>query len=116
MTRSTAAPQKLAGAVPVFAALGDPVRLRIIAKLCKSGPLPIVGLTNGGNISRQAVTKHLLTLSAAGLVRNERIGRENFWRLETRRLAEAQRYLGHISARWDVALLRLKALLERDDG
>lgn len=116
MTRSSAAAaQKLASAAPVFAALGDPARLRIIAKLCEAGPLSIVRLTEGESISRQAITKHLHALSDAGLVRNARSGRESLWRLETLRLAEAQRYLGQVSARWDEALGRLKALVERDE-
>lgn len=116
MTRSTAAAvQKLASAAPVFAALGEPARLRIVAKLCEAGPLSIVRLTQGANISRQAVTKHLYALSDAGLVRNERSGRESLWRLETMRLAEAQQYLDQISARWDEALVRLKALTEGDE-
>jgi DNA-binding transcriptional ArsR family regulator len=115
MTRSsTAAAQRLAGTAPVFAALGDPARLRIVAKLCESGPLSIVRLTRGANISRQAITKHLHALSDAGLVRSERSGRENLWQLETLRLAEAQQCLGQISARWDEALGRLQALLERE--
>lgn len=116
MIRSSAtAAQKLAGAAPVFAALGDPARLRIVARLCEAGPLSIVRLTEGADISRQAITKHLQTLSDAGLVHNRRSGRESLWQLETLRLAEAQRYLGQISARWDQALDRLTALVERDE-
>lgn len=113
---SATAAQKLAGAAPIFAALGDPARLRIVTKLCEVGPLSIVRLTQGANISRQAITKHLHMLLDAGLIRNERSGRENLWRLEPEGLAEAQRYLGRISARWDEALGRLKALVERDGG
>ncbi|MGH7108177.1 MAG: ArsR/SmtB family transcription factor [Acetobacteraceae bacterium] len=100
MTRSrAAAAQKLSGAAPVFAALGDPARLRIVGKLCETGPLSIVRLTQAESISRQAITKHLHALSDAGLVHNERRGRESLWRLETLRLVEAQRYLGQIPAR-----------------
>lgn len=112
---STTTAQKFAGAAPVFAALGDPARLRIVARLSEAGPLSIVRLTEGANISRQAVTKHLQTLSDAGLVCNERSGRESLWRLESLRLAQAQRYLGQISARWDEALGRLTAFVERDE-
>jgi DNA-binding IscR family transcriptional regulator len=43
--------------------------------------LSIARLTEGANISRQAITKHLHALSDAGLVRNERTGRESVWRL-----------------------------------
>lgn len=106
--------RKLAEAAPVFAALGDPTRLRLVVKLCEAGPQSIVRLTRGANVSRQAITKHLHALSEAGLVRNERSGRENLWRIQTLRLADAQLYLGQISARWDEALGRLKAFAERD--
>jgi DNA-binding transcriptional ArsR family regulator len=105
---------ELASAAPLFAALGDRTRLRIVARLCEAGPLSIVRLTRGANISRQAITKHLHALSSAGLVRSKRSGRENLWRLETVRLAQAQRYLRQISTRWDEALGRLQSLLERD--
>ena len=113
MTRSSSAPaRKFAEAATVFAALGDPMRLRIVARLCDAGPLSIAHLTLGANISRQAVTKHLHALSEAGLARSERRGRERLWRLEPRRLARARRSLDQISLRWDEALGRLKAVLE----
>lgn len=116
MTRAqTVATQKLAGAAPLFVALGDPTRLRIVARLCEEGPLSITRLTQGANISRQAITKHLHVLSDAGLMRNERSGRESVWRLEPRKLSEAQQYLDQISAQWDRALGRLAALVERDE-
>lgn len=111
---SAAAAQKLVGAAPLFAALGDPARLRIVTRLCDAGPQSIVRLTQGSKISRQAVTKHLHALAEVGLVRSERRGRESRWRLDTQRLAEAERYLSQITARWDEALDRLKALVEHE--
>ncbi|HZR36048.1 MAG TPA: metalloregulator ArsR/SmtB family transcription factor [Nevskia sp.] len=113
MARSQAAAARLAQAAPVFAALGDPSRLRIVARLCEGGPLNIVRLTEGGAVSRQAVSKHLRALEQAGLVRSSRAGRERIWELETHRLAEAGRWLSVISAQWDQALGRLKAFVER---
>ena len=101
-----------ATAAPVFAALGDETRLRIVARLCSSGPQSIVRLTAGANVSRQAVTKHLRALLEAGLVRSERVGRETIWELETKRLVEVRRYLDRISAQWDEALSRLQAFVE----
>jgi DNA-binding transcriptional ArsR family regulator len=88
----------LADAAPVFAALGDATRLAIVSRLCAQGPLSIVRLTDGTHVSRQAVTKHLHALQRAGLVRDERTGRERVWRLETERLAQVRRHLGEISA------------------
>lgn len=102
-----------ARAAPVFAALGDPVRLQLVARLCRGGPQPIVRLADGTGVSRQAITKHLGALDAAGLVESERNGRERVWRLRPRRLDEVQRYLERISTQWDAAIARLKAGVER---
>ena len=96
----------------VFAALGDETRLRLVLRLSNEGPLSISRLTSGTNVTRQAITKHLRVMSAAGLVRNLRRGRENVWRLEQRRLEDARLYLDTISRRWDEALGRLRAFVE----
>jgi DNA-binding transcriptional ArsR family regulator len=97
---------------PVLAALGDESRLRIVLKLCDGGPLSIAKLADGSGISRQAVTKHLHALHAAGLVRSKRQSREHIWTLEPKRLEEVRRYLERISQRWDVALGRLQSRVE----
>ena len=98
--------------VDVFAALGDATRLQIVAQLSTSGPQSIVRLTEGADVSRQAVTKHLHALAEAGLVRSARAGRERIWQLQTKRLAEAHRYLDQISSQWDAAIDRLRAFVE----
>jgi DNA-binding transcriptional ArsR family regulator len=106
---------KLAKAAPVFAALGDETRLRIVARLCGRGPMSIVRLADGARISRQAITKHLQALEQAGLARSFRMGRESIWELRTKRLSEVRRYLRQISHDWDAALGRLRAFVEEDD-
>jgi DNA-binding transcriptional ArsR family regulator len=108
---STEAAQ-LAKAAPVFAALGDPTRLRVVTRLCDEGPLSITHLSQGSRITRQAITKHLHVLSGAGLIRGRRHGRERIWELEPERLEAAQNYLDQISAQWDAAIGRLKAFVE----
>lgn len=109
---AAAASASLQACAPVFAALGDETRLRLVARLCDGGPLSIAKLTAGSGVTRQAVTKHLRAMEAAGLVRGARRGRESVWRLERQRLAEAQRYLALVSRQWDEALARLRALVE----
>jgi DNA-binding transcriptional ArsR family regulator len=99
-------------AAPVFAALGDKTRLSIVRRLSEDGPLPIVRLASETSMTRQAVTKHLVTLEHAGLVRSIRSGRERIWELEPKRLADAQRHLEAISAQWDAAIERLRAFVE----
>ena len=100
-------------AVPIFAALGDETRLRLIALLCTGGALSIAQLTSDTDITRQAVTKHLQVLADAGLVRDIRQGRERLWEFEPTRLEEARRSLDAIAAQWDQALGRLKAMMEK---
>ncbi len=104
---------KLAKAAPVFAALGDETRLRIVARLCGKGPMSIVRLADGARVSRQAITKHLHALEEAGLARSSRAGRERVWQLRTKRLSEARRYLNQISHDWDEDLSRLRALSKK---
>lgn len=106
----------LARAAPLFAALGDPTRLRVVSRLCAEGPLSITELTEGADVTRQAVTKHLEVLATAGLVRGFRMGRARVWELETGRLDEARRVLDLISKRWDEAIERLRALVEEESG
>ena len=99
---------------PIFAALGDETRLRIVARLSEGDPLSIVRLTEGEGVTRQAITKHLGVLADAGLVRDVRRGRERLWALEPSRLETARRYLDLVSQRWDSALARLAEMVERD--
>lgn len=114
MRRSSKARAEPKGSAPLFAALGDEARLRIVSRLCHDGPMSITRLTVGSRVTRQAITKHLRVMGEAGLVRSARYGRERVWQLERRRLEDARRYLALISKQWDEALGRLKAAVERD--
>lgn len=97
---------------PIFAALGDETRLRLVSRLCDAGPLSITRLTAGSDVTRQAITKHLRVMESAGLVRASRHGRESVWELEPERLEDARRSLDTISAQWDAALERLRKFVE----
>jgi DNA-binding transcriptional ArsR family regulator len=97
---------------PVFAALGDETRLRILSKLSGGGPLSITQLTDGEQVTRQAITKHLGVLEDAGLVRGTRSGREVRWALELAPLDTARSCLDLVAQRWDERLDRLRRLVE----
>ncbi len=101
---------------PLFAALGDPTRLRLVARLGEEGPLSIARLSDGSGVSRQAVSKHLRVLDEAGLARSSRQGREQLWELQAAGFDAARRSLERISRFWDEALERLKATVEEGDG
>jgi DNA-binding transcriptional ArsR family regulator len=108
----SAALGRIGEAAPVFAALGDETRLRLVGRLCSEGPLSIARLSEGEDVTRQAITKHLQALAEAGLVKDARHGRERIYELETKRLEVARRALERISAQWDVALERLRDFVE----
>jgi DNA-binding transcriptional ArsR family regulator len=104
--------RSLDSCAPIFAALGDQMRLRLVAILCVSGAMSITELTSGTDISRQAITKHLGVLAAAGLVRDVKVGRERLWEFEPSQLDEARRSLDAIARQWDQALAKLKGAVE----
>jgi DNA-binding transcriptional ArsR family regulator len=112
MSRQRNVARELKNAAPIFAALGDETRLRVVSRLCEGGPLSIARLSAGADVTRQAITKHLLVLANAGLVHGARRGRERIWELEPEPLAQARQYLDRISHEWDQALGRLKAFVE----
>lgn len=99
-------------AAPLFAALGDATRLRIVEQLRRSGPQSIARLTEDTPLTRQAVTKHLRALETVRLVHSERSGRERLWGLQPRRLDRLNRYLAEISGQWDAAIGRLQRMVE----
>jgi DNA-binding transcriptional ArsR family regulator len=109
MSASRLRPKRTA---PIFAALGDETRLRIVARLSAGGPMSIAHLTRDASVTRQAVTKHLHVLAHAGLARSSRLGRESVWELQPERLDAARRCLDGISQQWDTALDRLKIFVE----
>jgi DNA-binding transcriptional ArsR family regulator len=96
----------------VFAALGDETRLTVLAKLLSGEPQSIARLTEGTQLTRQAVTKHLHVLESAGVVRSTRAGREALYELQPRPIEDARAYLDGIAQQWDDALARLKAFVE----
>ncbi len=114
MSRKSAA-GALRDAAPVFAALGDPMRLSLVSRLTETGPMSITRLSDGASVTRQAVTKHLHVLADAGVARGTLKGRERIWELDPRRVKRAQRYLDQISDQWDAALGRLQAFVEKED-
>ena len=98
----------------VFAALSDETRLKLLARLSGGSRCSIADLTRRSRLSRQAITKHLRTLEKAGIVRTEIAGRMCLCELEPEPLDQARNYLTMVSERWDAALSRLKAFVEKD--
>lgn len=111
MSPSPSSALKVSEAAPLFAALGDETRLKLVSRLSSEGPLSIARLSEGTEVTRQAITKHLRALADAGLVHDSRKGRECLWELRPKRLEKAREHLEQISRQWDAAFGRLEEFL-----
>ena len=96
----------------LWAALGDPMRLRVVDLLLERGEATASGLAEALPITRQGVAKHLAVLERAELVAARRAGREVRFALREERLDQARRQMARIAARWDDRLVAIKAIAE----
>lgn len=112
MSRRTSVAARKAPPAPIFAALGDATRLALIDKLSDGAPCSIAQLTEGTDLTRQAVTKHLRVLEGVSIVRGMRSGRETLFQLDPAPIRVVRDYADVVSAQWDQALARLKAFVE----
>jgi DNA-binding transcriptional ArsR family regulator len=105
---------KLKASAPIFAALGDETRLRLVIFLSAAGPSSTATLTANVDVTRQAVAKHLRVMREAGLVSSIYQGRDSVWQIESSQLAEARSCIELLTTRWDAAIERLRTLVEQD--
>src|ERR1700735_385460 len=94
-----------------FAALADPTRRAILARLA-SGDASVNGLAAPFAMSQPASSKHLKFLERAGLISRGRDAQRGPRRLEARRLAEATEWLERYRQFWEGNFRRLDALLD----
>jgi len=92
----------------VLAAVADPTRRLLLDRLRAGGSASILDLGAGLPMSRQAVTKHLDVLRAAGLVRVRKVGRERLHELEPAPLQTVDDWLRPYAAFWDERFAALR--------
>jgi DNA-binding transcriptional ArsR family regulator len=95
----------------IFAALADPTRRAIIARLA-SGQASVNELAEPFAMSQPAISKHLKVLERAGLISRGREAQRRPRRLEAKRLAEADKWLERYRQLWEGNYQRLDALLD----
>jgi DNA-binding transcriptional ArsR family regulator len=98
-----------------FAALADPTRRAILARLA-SGQASVRELAEPFSMSQPAISKHLKVLERAGLVSRGRDAQRRPRRLEAKPLAEATEWLERYREFWEGNYQRLDALLEEMKG
>jgi DNA-binding transcriptional ArsR family regulator len=94
-----------------FAALADPTRRRILARLAR-GHRRVTDLARPYSMSLPAVSKHLRVLEKAGLLRRRRYGRVHEIQLEAKPLKQAAQWVEEYRKFWESSLDRLAEYLE----
>jgi len=94
-----------------FAALADPTRRAILARLAR-GEATVTELAQPFEMSQPAISKHLKVLERAGLISVDVDAQRRPRKLEPRRLAEAVDWIERYRALFEQNYQRLDALLE----
>jgi len=94
-----------------FAALADPTRRAILARLA-AGEASVAELAKPFAMSQPAISKHLKVLERAGLISHTTLAQRRPRRLEAEPLAEATAYLERYREFWEKSFLRLDDLLD----
>lgn len=97
----------------VFFALSDRTRREVMRWISDQSEMTPTELAATLPITRQAVTKHLEVLLEAGLVAQERRGRETVYRLTPQPMDGALSWMIDVGAEWDERLRRLKKMFAR---
>jgi DNA-binding transcriptional ArsR family regulator len=97
-----------------FAALADPTRRALLARLDKDQSLTVSELAQPFPVSLPAIMKHLDVLNEAGLIVRNKSGRSVTCRLTPAPMEQAMNWLAHYQKYWTEQLDRLAAFLEDD--
>lgn len=95
----------------VFAAIADPTRREIVSLLARQ-PMPVQMLAHRFPVTRPAISRHLKVLRQAGLVSEQKEGRQRVYRLQPERLQEVRDWVLYFDQFWLEALSKLKTLVE----
>jgi DNA-binding transcriptional ArsR family regulator len=100
----------------LFRILADPTRRLILDLLAERGPLTVGQLAaQFPDLAASGISKHLMSLRAAGLVSATRRGRQQIYRLEPNALATALApWIAKYEQYWSTALERLRKLAQED--
>lgn len=96
----------------IFGALADPTRREILRRL-GARSATINEIAEPFSISLNAISKHVMVLERAGLVRREVKGREHYCWIEPRPLREAEEWLEHYREFWEQRLDALEVYVAK---
>lgn len=95
-----------------FFAIADPSRRAILEKLASERSLSVGAIAGDFELSRNAISKHIIVLKESGLVTTQYVGRENIVSLNAQELAAVYQWVAIFETFWNEKLQRLKSLVE----
>lgn len=101
-------------AAQTFKALGDPVRLQIIDRLCNGTAYTLTGVSKDLGLTRQGARKHLQILADAKLISLIPHGRQTTVAFEAKSLNSANAFIAQLEDKWEKRLEALRDSLESD--
>jgi DNA-binding transcriptional ArsR family regulator len=96
----------------LWAALGDPTRLRVLDLLVATGSGTASAIAKELPVTRQAVAKHLAVLERTGLVHAEPVGREVKYNVDEAQFSRARSQFDRVGRAWDARLDRIRSIAE----
>ncbi len=99
----------------LFRALADPTRRALFERLCRDGEKTVGDLTARAGVSQPVVSKHLVVLKQAGLVRDRHEGRHTHYSAQLRALAPLIDWTSRMTGFWESRFDDLENLLKRMD-
>lgn len=95
-----------------FRALGDPVRLQLVQRLASGKSHTLSSLSDGLDLTRQGVRKHIQVLVDSDVIRIEASGRDKNVHLNRASLEQGRVFILELEKRWDDRLEALREFVE----
>jgi DNA-binding transcriptional ArsR family regulator len=99
----------------LFRSLADPTRRAIFEQLCRHGEQTVGTLTAAAGVAQPTVSKHLVVLKQAGLVKDRAAGRQTHYSAQPAALAPLLDWTKDMAGFWENKFDALEDLLKRMD-
>lgn len=99
----------------LFRSLSDPTRRSLFERLCREGEQTVGALTAWAQVAQPTVSKHLVILKQAGLVRDRHEGRQTHYQADPKALTPLLDWSREMEGFWEARFDALENLLQRMD-
>lgn len=100
----------------VMRALSDPTRRAVFERIAGTREISVLELTQGSGVTQGAISQHLKTLKAAGLVAERPEGRKVYYRAQPDGLEPLADWMTHYAVFWRSRFANLRGILREMDS